>query len=184
MRLPARSFTAFAAVSVALATACSAAPDPTGDQLGGGAGTEDDETAAPAQKKSTTSTSPTNPPVTNPTDPAAPADPANPNPPVPAGNCGAEQSFDACFECCIKTDPAGFQVGDDAFTQCACAAPGICKAACGADFCNGQQPSQACITCLDSAEQCNQAADTACKGNAGCQAVEACITSSGCDAKP
>lgn len=116
--------------------------------------------------------------------PAPKGDGGGAPPPGGGAQCGAEQNADACFDCCVAVDPAGIQVGDDAFVQCACQNPGTCQAACGDNFCtNPDQATPECEQCLQGAQQCEQVADTACEGNAGCKAVMGCFEQSQCNAK-
>lgn len=121
-------------------------------------------------------------------DPATPGDPAAPTPPgTPApgtGQCGAQQSFDTCMQCCDQAAPGGFDVDAQAFGQCVCEAPGTCAAACGGSFCAGAQATPACEQCLEAATQCHTQAETVCNANAACNAAFACYDSSGCEAKP
>lgn len=121
----------------------------------------------------------------DPADPAAPANPATPGTPAPGtGQCSAQASFDACFQCCDQAFPGGFEVDAQAFGQCACESPGVCAQACATSFCAGGQATPACEQCLAAATQCNTVAETACNANASCQGVFSCVDSSGCEAKP
>lgn len=100
-----------------------------------------------------------------------------------AGQCSAETTVDACYECCVGSDPAALDPGFEAFGRCACESPGVCAQQCGSSFCSGAEPSEACLQCLDGAAQCEQAADAACSANAACKAAYQCVESSGCDGK-
>lgn len=126
----------------------------------------------------------------DPADPAAPAAPANPAAPgTPApgagtGQCSAQASSDACFQCCDQASPGGFEVDAQAFGQCACESPGVCAQACAGSFCAGSQATPACQQCLATATQCNTTAEAACNASASCKGVFSCVDSSGCEQKP
>lgn len=120
----------------------------------------------------------------NSTDPANPAAPATPTTPAPTnGQCSASTTFDACFQCCDQAFPGGFEVDAQAFGKCACEAPGVCAQACAGSFCAGGQATPACEQCLNTATQCNTAAETACNANASCKGVFTCVDTSGCETK-
>ncbi len=83
------------------------------------------------------------------------------------------------------------KAGEDAYQACLCGASGVCKTECAQDVCAGAdtEPSQACMTCMDSkGASCEQAADTACQANAACKAAsaatEACAKTANCESKP
>lgn len=88
----------------------------------------------------------------------------------------------ACFDCCDAAHPGGWEVAAKAFDDCVCQQ--VCAQACGSSYCAGGDPSAACVQCLDDAQQCEQAADAACQGNANCAAADACAQASACDTKP
>lgn len=118
-------------------------------------------------------------------DPAAAGDAAAPGTPAPGtGRCSAQQTFDTCMQCCDEGFPGGFEVDAQAFGACVCESPGTCAAACAGSYCAGSPPTAACEQCLQSAAQCNTTAEAACKANASCQGVFACVDSSGCQTKP
>jgi hypothetical protein len=121
----------------------------------------------------------------DPAAPAAPASPAAPATPAPTnGQCSAQTSFDACFQCCDQAFPGGFEVDAQAFGQCACVSPGACAQACAGSFCAGGQATPACEQCLAAATQCNTVAESSCNANASCQGVFNCVATSGCEQKP
>ena len=94
--------------------------------------------------------------------------------------CGSSATADACYQCCDPTN--AFEPPAQAFGECACATPGVCKTACGTTYCAGQAPDAACEACLNGATQCEAAADAAC--GAACKAAIACEETSKCDEKP
>jgi hypothetical protein len=107
-------------------------------------------------------------------------------PPPVQQDCSATTSYDACGQCCDANNPPGYQVAEDAFTACICTMPGVCAQACGGSLCAGQDPSGQCQQCLNSnkAQQCEDAADTACQASPACAASEQCFQQSSCDQKP
>jgi hypothetical protein len=190
---------ALAASALVLATACSSAPPIEGDDLGnddsnvlggkgasssgssgttlggssGSSGSESSSGAGASSSGGATSSGGTSSGGSS-----SGATPAG------GGECASSADIDACYDCCITPHEAGYDVADQAFGDCACASPGVCAAQCATSYCAGQEPTAACEACLDAATQCDQAADTACAGNADCQAITTCIQSSACDSKP
>jgi hypothetical protein len=169
-----------------MAAACSAPPAGT---IGSGEQNQNDGD----KKLPTSSTNPTNPSNTNSgNNPSTPSDttpaPAPDGgstlqPPPPGGGaCVAEADMFACFDCCDAAHPGGWEVAEQAWSDCVCQT--ACAQACGANFCTGGQPSSACIQCLDDAVQCDDAADTACAANPSCAAADACAQASQCETKP
>lgn len=177
------TFAAALIVSTAsFAVACSSAPPPGDPPLAG----EVNQNKTPGNKSSSSSSSSggSSKNTEESTDPNEPADPQDPADPAPTGGaCSGEATADACFECCDTKNPGGLDVDGQAFGECACETPGVCAQACGSSYCAGNEPTQACITCLQNATQCETAAETACNANAACKAAIACIESSGCDQK-
>ncbi len=178
------TFAAALIVSTAsFAVACSSAPPPGDPPLSG----EVNQNKTPGNKSSSSSSSSSGGSTKDTeesTDPNEPADPQDPADPAPTGGaCSGEATADACFQCCDTKNPGGLDVDGQAFGECACETPGVCAQACGSSYCAGQQPTQACATCLQNATQCETAAETACNANAACKAAIACIESSGCDQK-
>lgn len=182
------TFAAALAISTAsFAVACSSAPPPGDPPLSGelnqnrGTGNKTGNDTS----SSSSSSGGTNKGTDQSTDPNEPADPAQPGDPAPTGGaCSNEQTADACFQCCDTKNPGGLDVDGQAFGQCACETPGVCAQACGSSYCAGQEPTQACVTCLQNATQCETAAETACNANAACKAALTCIQQSGCEQKP
>jgi hypothetical protein len=191
----------FAVVAGCMAVACSAAPE---GSIGGG---QDNQTAGDKNKLPAQSTSPTNPTngtnanPSNPSNPSnpTPSDPTNPTPatdggttptptPTPTGDpqvCAASADFQGCFDCCDQQNAGGFDVDAQAWNTCACQA-NVCGAACGNNFCAGQDPSAACEQCLgsDTTLQCDQQAETACQASAACSGAMTCIETAKCFDKP
>jgi hypothetical protein len=167
--------------------ACSAPPAGT---LGSN---DQDQTADGDEKLPASSTSAT--------DPAKSSNPA-PNTPIPssdsvpaagpeggasttpptAGSCSSSADWMSCVDCCGQQNPGGFEVDGQAWNDCICQT--ACASACGANYCNGGDPSAACEQCMQNAPQCDQAAETACQANASCAAAIACVQNSQCEAKP
>ena len=186
IRLDSRAVVVFGSFVFALAAACSSAPPPNDlseDE------SETTPTKKPAKDNSSSSSGGTNTSSSSssssgstPTPPGG--DPQQPNTPAPGGTCAAEANADGCFECCAKGNEAGLDAAYQVFDTCACQTPGVCKAQCGANYCAGQQPSAACETCLQGAQQCGQQADTACAANAQCKAAIDCFDASQCENKP
>ena len=86
-------------------------------------------------------------------------------------DCTQAGSNDACINCFIQADPAGFQAYNTAITtNCLCA--NECQDSCTSE-CGGQQGDGSCQTCLDGLGQ-----DSACgQGfSASCQADQACLS--------
>lgn len=188
IRLDSRALVVVGSFVFALAAACSSAPPP--NDL-----SEDEDETTPAKKPAKdTNTSSSSGGTNNntsssssssgntPTPPGG--DPQQPNTPAPAGTCSAEANADGCYECCAKGNEAGLDAAYQVFDTCACQTPGVCKAQCGNNYCAGQQPSAACETCLQGAQQCGQQADQACAGNAQCKAAIDCFDASQCENKP
>jgi len=174
-------------VLVALAAACSAAPV-GGDTLGG-----DQSGVAGTKKGSTSSSSGADPGASSSGSTSSSSSSGSTSSSGGStsssssggtGACTSSATADACYDCCITAHESGFNAAEQAFGDCACQTPGVCKTQCSTTYCAGQQPSAACETCLNAATQCNTAADTACSANADCQALDACIASSSCDSKP
>ena len=173
------------------AVACSAPP-------AGSIGSDDqDQTAGDDKKLPTSSSSPTNPapsqnnapsndtsPSPSPTPPApTPDGGTTPVTPSPADQqCAASQDMFACFDCCDAAHPGGWEAADQAWGTCVCTQ--VCAQACGNNFCAGGQPSAACEQCLDNAQQCDDAANTACAADPNCAAADACSQAAACESKP
>lgn len=104
----------------------------------------------------------------------------------PAGPCGNEATGSACFTCCETQNPAGLQVLQQAFGDCACnpQVTGNCSADCSTTWCAGVAASAACDNCLRAATTCEQQADAVCAANATCNAMLTCDTNSKCASKP
>ncbi len=173
---------ALAVTTASFVVACSSAPPPGDPALAGevnqNKGTNNGN-KTPSSKDKSGDQGPSSD-----TDPNEPADPQDPGDPAPTGGaCSAEQTADACFQCCDTKNPGGLDVDGQAFGECACESPGVCAQACGSTYCAGQEPNQACINCLQNATQCETAAETACNASAACKAAVACIEQSGCDQK-
>ena len=100
--------------------------------------------------------------------------------------CVATTTGADCSDCCANAHQAGAAVGDQAYGDCLCQTPGTCATECANSFCAGSlpQPGDTCDTCMQGATACDQAAVTACEGNADCKAFEACMTTANCDNKP
>lgn len=185
IRLDSRAVVVLGTVVFALAAACSSAPPPNDlseDQ------SETTPTKKPAKDNSSSSSSGGNNNTSSSSSsgstPKPPGgDPQQPNTPAPAGNCAAEANADACFDCCSKGNEAGLDQAYQVFDTCACQTPGVCKTQCGNNYCAGQQPTAACETCLQGAQQCGQQADQACAANAQCKAAVDCFDASQCENK-
>jgi hypothetical protein len=196
MRTPIYAFLSVAAVAGGILAACSSPPASTGLS-------QDNQTGA--DPTTTPSTGGANTPASTPAAaPAAPAAPAAdsstadggpvvaPDASVPAPDaappqqdCSATTTYDSCGQCCDSNTAGGNKVADDAWTACICMTPGVCAQACGGTLCAGQDPSGQCQQCLDSfkAQQCDDAANTACQASPACQADDQCFQQSGCDQK-
>lgn len=184
-----RVLAATAFVTAACAFACSSAP-PDGTLAGEINGNDPASSGSTVPKKTTsTGGSTSNTGSTGSTGNTGGTPTPTPTPtadagvtPVGTGQCASSADFDTCLDCC---DPQNaLEVDNAAFGQCVCQSPGVCAAQCATSFCAGLDPTAACEQCLDAATQCDQTADAACNANAGCAAALACVTSSGCDAKP
>lgn len=184
IRLDSRAVVVLGSVVFALAAACSSAP-PLNDL------SEDESETTPTKKPAKDNSSSSSSGGSNNTSsssssgstPTPPGDPQEPNTPAPAGNCAAEANADACFDCCAKGNEQGLDQAYQVFDTCACQTPGVCKTQCGNNYCAGQQPSAACETCLQGAQQCGQQADQACAANAQCKAAVDCFDASQCENK-
>lgn len=173
-----------AIATASFAVACSSAPPPSDPPLAGENSSTKNGSSNKNGSSSNTGSKTGNNDNEQSTDPNEPADPQNPSDPAPTGGaCSAEATADACFDCCDTKNPGGLEVDGQAFGQCACESPGVCAQACGSSYCAGNQPTQACSTCLQNATQCETAAETACNANAACKAAIACIQQSGCAQK-
>lgn len=183
-----RSRIAFCFIALALAACSSAPPDsplqgevnptPTNKKKNNNTNTtNDDSEGANLNSGATQEGDPTEPGASTPATPTTPA-------PAGGGQCGAQQTFDTCMQCCDQAFPGGFEVDANAFGQCACESPGVCAQACAGSFCSGGPATPACEQCLAGATQCNTAAETTCNANASCKGVFTCLDTSGCEAKP
>lgn len=183
-------FGIFALTTGLMAAACSAPPagglgtdeqDQTDDDNGGRLPTSSTSSTEP--KPGTTNDAPANtqtPPSSTPAPtPDASAPPVTPPPP---DQCNATADWMSCIDCCDQANPGGFEVDGQAWDDCICQT--ACAQECGGSYCNGGDPSFACEQCMQNAQQCDQAADTACQANAACAAAIACIQSSQCESKP
>jgi hypothetical protein len=91
-----------------------------------------------------------------------------------ASGCAAEGSSEACFSCCDQQEPVGNVIYFAAYDACVCETPGVCKSACGSNYCGGGAPSAACITCMNQASTCWDAAEALCGVNPLCKPYQSC----------
>jgi hypothetical protein len=86
-----------------------------------------------------------------------------------------------CLDACDAQNPAGSKVYaqvDSQWATCVCAA-NACATQCGTSYAcsadpNAPDPSDACLSCADANQNCNQQADTACNGDPSCAALTDC----------
>lgn len=94
---------------------------------------------------------------------------------TPSGDGCDTKTGEACYTCCDTAYPNQADILDQAFGDCACQAPGVCRSQCGSTYCAGKAPSTACETCLDNATQCDTAAEKACNATAACTSFLGCV---------
>lgn len=101
--------------------------------------------------------------------------------------CSKETTALSCATCCGYNQQIEdiLMEADEVYVTCACTAQ--CQAACG-DFCTDpeQEPSTACITCLDSEPvmtECGPKADEICDKDDACVKFFECEEQAGCSAK-
>lgn len=160
---------------VVVACAAPAIEGDDGSDLAGSSTTKKPSTAKTPDDNAVDGSTPT---PSNPT----PSDPTTPPPGAPAPtDCSASADYDSCFTCCDTPTGGSLAAANDKFGACACDTGGACTSVCSANFCNGDDPSAACDTCLTNT--CEAQADALCS-SAACQAGLTCLQTSGCDAKP
>lgn len=180
-------------LALAISLVAVACASPTIPNQGGG---DDEDSSDPSEsastkkatpKKTTAPSSPAgsdspsggdNKTTTPPGTPSTPQNPSPSTPPAPGGSCSASADGEACFNCCDQASGGDLGKADDAFGACACEPGGQCATACGATFCNGQEPSAACDTCLT--QKCDPIFEAACT-SAACKAGEQCLDTSCAD---
>lgn len=136
----------------------------------------------------TTSTTPTTPPAggggeeEKPDAPPAPLPPPDPT----KGECKAETTQTACFECCDAKHEDGAGVFYLALFDCICA-DANCKEACGDTMCNDadpKEPDAACNACMAKKNaDCQLPVAQECQADPDCVAYDKCVGTSGCASK-
>lgn len=153
---------------IGVAAACSSA---TADPLGG----DTTKNSTTKRDSGTSGTSSGGEPTEDDDAGSTTRNPSNPN------TCATKTTDFECAVCCGYSE-ALFAAADEAFGACACQTETDCKAECGATFCNDQEPSAACDTCLT--QKCDPKGAAACEANAACKAFETCEKAAGCRDKP
>lgn len=182
----------FTFVAGVAAVACSAPPAGTigGDQGASSSGGSSSGNGTASLPNTPANNNNGTPPSSQPNDTTPPTstptqtDAGSPTPTTPTtpNACAAEPDIWACFDCCDAAHPGGWEVAAKAFDDCVCQT--VCAAACGSSYCAGNEPSGACIQCLDTAQQCDDAATTACNADASCSGASTCAAASQCEMKP
>ncbi|MBX3207238.1 MAG: hypothetical protein KF764_19480 [Labilithrix sp.] len=102
-------------------------------------------------------------------------------------DCSKETTAATCATCCGYNQQIEDILDESDGIYIACACEDKCKTACG-DFCTNQQqePSEACMTCLDSQAvitECGPKAEEPCTNSDACTAFFDCEEKSSCSQK-
>jgi hypothetical protein len=110
-------------------------------------------------------------------------------PPPATESCGAETTYDACYNCCDGKHPKGLaahKAAQQTFGECACEAPALCAAPCALSYCIGgpTQPGSACDNCLNAAALCAGRAKAITDAEPDTAAMYKCADDAKCESKP
>jgi len=110
-------------------------------------------------------------------------------PPPATESCGAETTYDACYNCCDGKHPKGLaahKAAQQAFGECACEAPALCAGPCAASYCIGgpTQQGSACDNCLNAAALCDGRAKAITDAEPDTAAMYKCADDAKCESKP
>ena len=114
-----------------------------------------------------------------PTDDDGDAGPSSTPTTTSPADCSSTSTYDSCLQCCDAPTGGQLSIANATFAGCACTDD--CASACGGNYCQGDDASSSCDSCLNNI--CEPQADAQCT-SAACMAGLQCLQTSACDSKP